>query len=112
MNTCPLPSSDIEDLADALDREQRDHERMRQALMEVTRELERLRPMELAARAVLGVCDSVTTGAQTEERLQQLGLTLDALRATLAAPPEAFTAQHALEPEMPGLPSGEDVDHG
>ena len=28
------------------------------------------------------------------------------------APPEAFTAQHALEPELPGLPGGEDVDNG
>lgn len=28
-----------------------------------------------------------------------------------AAPPEAFTATHALEPDMPGLPGGVDVDN-
>ncbi|MCY1080317.1 hypothetical protein [Archangium lansingense] len=31
---------------------------------------------------------------------------------TRRAPPEAFTRKHAIDPDMPGLPDGEDVDNG
>lgn len=83
MSSCPLPPSEAEELADALDREHHAHEQTRQALVEATRELERLRSVELAARGVLGVCDTTTGVDQTEQRLQQLGAAIATLRATL-----------------------------
>lgn len=77
--------SGAEELADKLDREHRAHEQTRQALVEATREADALRPVALAVGAVLGVCDTTTVGVgQTEQRLHQLGLALDNLRAALA----------------------------
>ncbi|HZI05587.1 MAG TPA: hypothetical protein VEZ71_16275 [Archangium sp.] len=72
-----------EDLADSLDREHRAHAQTRQALVEATREADGLRPVALAAGAVLSICDTTTGMGQTEERLHQLGLALDNLRAAL-----------------------------
>jgi hypothetical protein len=76
------PSDDVESLADSLDREHRAHEQTRQALVEATREADGLRPVALAAGAVVSICDTTGMG-QTEERLHQLGLAVDNLRAAL-----------------------------
>lgn len=149
---------EFEQLADRLHAEQQAHNETRQLLATSARALEQLRHVEAAGRAVLALCDKVTTIEQQPERLTELDDALSRLRGVLdgvpaapmpltatvdehgmvrlsgslrigetvhvpalavalspstpKAPHEAFTAEHALEPEMPGLPGEEDNGHG
>ncbi|PTL82492.1 hypothetical protein [Vitiosangium sp. GDMCC 1.1324] len=78
------PCALAEELADVLDRESRSHAQTRQALVDTTREMERLRQVELAARAVLRVTDTPITFEQEEARQQEMCESLADLRGAFA----------------------------